>query len=354
MNTRDEKLKVYLKKVQDIFSQIDVSSAFSIYSGEAPTSGKIIFSNQSDAFKKKFEFSNYKNIIHYTSMDNMISILNSQTFRLYNCLNLNDPKEIEYANTKFNFGLTEHEISTFKQNSFVSSFCEYDMNKQNDDFNLWRLYGNQGLGVGLVFEIENMKDSWEEVYIGKISYNENDAITKQFSGFIRFHNEFNQQYQLFDNTPSFFPAITLHFKDEIWKTENEIRLFAHCPFDKYELEPESFESQNHYLSTTLEHTINKSGRLVSYISLPLNRKRKLLEFKNCGISENEGNVFLSCIPHFKLKRIVLGYNVPSKVRFNIDKILNWLIDKNEMDFVELEYSLLREKLGTSNFKDSDD
>lgn len=343
MSPRDKKLKEYLEKAREILPGIDsYSAAFSLFSGDEPTSGKITLSNQSNAIKANFNYSENKCLIHYTSMDSMFSILNSQALRMYNCLNLNDAKEIEYANSQFNIELSPEETKNFKQNNFVTSFCEYDMILQNDDFNLWRLYGNQGHGVGLVFEVENMNDSWDEVFIGKVFYDMNDSIIRKFSAFVEFHKEFNRVHKLFENTPSILSAIALHLKDDIWKTENEVRLFAHCPFDEYDLQREYFEGQNHYLSGTMEHAINKSGKVVSYVNLPLNQEKVFREFKK-HISDELAKDYLSSFPHLKLKRIVLGYNVSSEVGFDIEKILFWLKKNKEFNDVQLEYSLLKKR-----------
>ena len=345
MSLRDQKIKTYLKEAQSIFPKIDVSVVFSIYNGEEPTSGNITLSNQSDAFKHKLNFSRHTNIIHYTSLDSLFSILNSQILRLYNCFNLNDPTEIDYANVKYKIALTQDELLMFKRNNFVASFCEYDMTLQNDDFNLWRLYGMEGNGVGLVFEIENMDESWEEFFIGKVSYNQystTNSIVEQFSKFVRFHREFNEQHHLFENTPSILSAIALLFKDEIWKTEKEIRLFAYCPYDEYDLKPLQFESKNNYLSNTMGHAINKNGEMVSFVNLPLNINTQPGVLKTTKL-EDLSKDSLSSIPHLKLKRIVLGYNINENMFDKIEKILNWLKDERKMDFVELGYSLLRNK-----------
>jgi hypothetical protein len=229
----------------------------------------------------------------------MLSVLSTESFRLYNCLNLNDPKEIEFANKRSSIGLTEEEINDFKRNYFVSSFCEYDLVKKDDDFNLWRLYGNDGNEAALVFEIENLEDDWENFFIGKIIYNENNHVVKSFEEFIRFHKEFNEEHHLFENTPNILPIIGLHFKDDIWKVEHEFRLFTSCPFEYYTFENKFRGNQNSYLSNTIEHTINRKGDLVSYISLPLNKKKALKDLEFRGLDGKRAFFFYSS---FEIKK----------------------------------------------------
>jgi hypothetical protein len=343
MNTRDKKAEEYIRKVKEIFPEIDISSIFSLYNGDNPISGRIILSKQADSFRKLFNFNKPFNIIHYTSIDTLFNILNMQNFRMYNCFNLNDRREIETANLSFNIGMTETEITGFKQNNFVASFCEYDMEKQYDNFLLWNLYGMKGKGAGLVFEIENISDSWEEVYIGKVMYsnNKNDGISQKFIEFLNFHKDFNKEHQLFENTPSIFSAIALHYKYKIWNYEKEVRIFAYCPFDEIDLISKSHEGQNNYLSSKMSHTVNSAGRIVSYLSLPLNKENEIRKLENILHDKSLSEYFYSSIPHLKLKRIVLGYDVSDNTFNETDKILNWLTKENKIDFVQLGYTQLK-------------
>ena len=343
MSSRDEKLKLYLERLEKLIPGIDLSSVSSMYSGEEATSGNIILSKLSNAFKRLLGLKLNTHIIHYTSIETMLGVLNSESFRLYNCLNLNDPREIDFANQKFSIGLTEEEIKNFKQNYFVGSFCEYDLKKKDDDFNLWRLYGNNGNGAALVFEIENLEDDWENFFMGKIFYNENNHIVKTFEEFIRFHKEFNEEHHLFENTPNVLPIMGLHFKDDIWKVENEFRLFTSCPFEYYTFQNEFRGNQNSYLSNTIEHTINRNGDLVSYISLPLNKNKALQDLKSRLLDEQLANDFFSSIPHLKLKKVVLGYNVSSDLFHKICRLFDFYRSKKNLELPILEYSSLKER-----------
>ncbi|MEO9211167.1 MAG: DUF2971 domain-containing protein [Ginsengibacter sp.] len=343
MSIRDTNLDLYLKQLQNIFPGIDLTSASSLYNGAEARSGHIILSNVSEAFKQNLKLKKNTTLIHYTSVAAMLNIINDQYFRLYNCFNLNDPREVEYANNKYSMGFTEDEIVEIKQNYFVGSFCEYDINLQNEDFNQWRLYGNNGNGAALVFEIENIEERWENFFIGKICYDESNEIVYRFKKFIRFHKEFNEKYKLFENTPEILSAITLHFKDEIWKVENEFRLFTSCPFDKYTFENKFFGNQNSFLSGKVEHTINRNGEFVSYIPLPLNKEREMKDLQMRGLNDEHAKYFFSSIPHLKLKEIILGYNVSLDIFHNMDKLLDFYFKKDRLGRINLKFSSLKKK-----------
>lgn len=343
MSIRDTNLDLYLNQLQDIFPGIDLTSASSLYSGAEAHSGNIILSNVSEAFKQNFKLKKNPTVIHYTSIAAMLNIINDEYFRLYNCFNLNDPREVEYANNKYSIGFTADEIVEIKQNYFVGSFCEYDIKLQNEDFNQWRLYGDNGNGAALVFEIENIEERWENFFIGKICYDEGNEIVDRFKKFIRFHKEFNVKHQLFENTPEILSAISLHFKDEIWKVENEFRLFTSCPFDKYTFENKFFGNQNSFLSSKVEHTINRNGDFVSYIPLPLNKEREMKNLLMRGLNDEDAKYFFSLIPHLKLKEIVLGYNVSWDLFHNIDKLMTFYVKKGRWGRINLKFSSLKKK-----------
>lgn len=348
MNLRDQRLEEYLKKAHNILPELDVSAIFSLYTGKEPHSGKISFSNQTDIFKKLSKFKEGTTLIHYTSIDTLFSILNSGILRMYNCINKNDQLEIIHADSKYEIELKEDELLDFKRNNFITSFFEYDMVKENDNKYLWEEYGGKGKGAGLVFEIENMNDSWEECYIGKVCYDDksnSDSIYKRFIKFVEFHKEFNIQYRLFENTSSILSAIALHFKEGKWANENEVRIFAYCPFDEYDLEPLNNESKNNFLSSTMQHCINEKSEIISYVNLPLNIEKELCGPKWKNFEDLRAH-FLSSIPHLKLKRIVLGSNIEDiekSIRIeNIDKLLERHAKRHKTERIELGYTSIKD------------
>ena len=49
-----EKKEKYLQNVNSIFPELEITGSFSLYGGEEPSSAKITLSNESTAFKNKF------------------------------------------------------------------------------------------------------------------------------------------------------------------------------------------------------------------------------------------------------------------------------------------------------------
>lgn len=335
----ENKKSEYFSLVNKIFPELSISSAFTLYGGEYPTSAQIELSNQSLAFKNKFAYAG--TFIHYTSLESLLNIINSQEIRLFNCKNLNDKLELRYAAKELGIKVSESDLEVQRQNFFIFSACEYDLALCNDDFNLWRLYSNSGSGAAIVFEIDNMKDDWANIFYGKVEYGIDNRQNNDLIKFIDIHQDFNEKYHLFQNIPSIIPAIGLHFKNKIWKIENEIRLIAYCPFDKYTLETNAFEMGNPYLSTTLKHTINKSGNQAAYVSLPLNVEKLKKEYAKI-IGDSDAEKYLQCIPHLKIKRIIVGHKIPAEVLVAIENILQKSFAKTVGYSIQVGYSSFRD------------
>jgi hypothetical protein len=337
--TLEDKKSEYFNSVRQIFPELAISSSSSIYSGDAPTSARIELSNQSKAFKNRFSYSG--SLIHYTSLDSLMNILNSQEVRLFNCRNLNDKMELGYAVKELGIEMSKEELELQRQNFFIFSACEYDPKLRNDDFNLWRLYSNSGYGAAIVFEITNLKDEWSNVFYGKVCYGTDSELHQNLINFIEIHQNFNTKYRLFENIPSIIPAIGLHFKNRIWSIENEIRLIAFCPYDKYTLESAFLEGENAYLSQTIKHTINKSGKHAAYVSLPLNIDHLRKQYTE-RLGEEEVDKYLQTIPHLKIKKVILGHKVPVDTIMAISRILEQSFSKSVGYRVEIDESSFRE------------
>ncbi len=335
----DEKLSGYLKEVNKVFPELRRASALSMYSGDYPTSGKIELGNQSIAFKNKFNYQG--DIIHYTSFNSLLNILDTYELRMYNCNNLNDRKEIGYAQKELGIKMTEKEITDQQQNYFVFSASEYDSINRNDDFNLWRLYGENGNGVGIVFEVTNISDTWFNVFYGKVNYGLESGAARELIEFVKLHQEYNDRFKLFENIPSIIPVIALHFKNPIWSIEKEVRFIAYCPFDKYQLKSEYNTSANPFLSDTIKHTINRNGKQTAYLRLPLNIQKKREEISKV-IGDKYGCNYIQSIPHLKMKKLIMGHNISPDVLSKIESILEYKV-YDELGYkIQIEYSSYRD------------
>lgn len=305
VNSAEEKVKLYLEGARNYFKDIKVISQFSMYSGDSPQNAEVTFNNK--VVDYQIQKKNPLQIIHYTNIQSYCNIINSQLIRLYDCNNLNDSKEIELGLNRIGFQTEEKWVEDLKKFHFVFSASEYN---GKDDFNMWRLYGDNGFGVALVFEIDENFKKWNGVHLSKVSYSEEDDNFQLIKEFIKFHNEFQEKNKLFIKVPSLIPLLSAFQKNDIWSIEKEFRLVATCVYDKYDLKTKSpiFESINPFLKNTLNQSVNNSGKLVSYLEMPITEKYIENKLKK-ETDEDVINNLREFYPRLKLKKVIFGHNL---------------------------------------------
>lgn len=337
---RNELIELYLSGARRFYPQLNTSTVFSCYSGESesPISGKIELNNK--LFEVNISDDIEYEVIHYTSLNSFFEIINSQCIRMYNSLNMNDTKEIEFGLNAMNFPFDNESIIKWKRNHFILSTSRFD-NKIKDDFNMWRLYGQNAMGVGLVFKIPKEINNWRSFTFNEIDYLNKNNTTKQF---LDYHQDFQKNYKLFENTPSFVPLLASFRKDNIWSLEKETRFVAHCPFNEFNLEPKtsSFDNGIKFLNKSLSHTINSDGVKVAYIEMPISFKSIVSKIKN-DWEQSLKDSLKNNHPFLQLTGVVIGPQLVHSKFYNnvIDFIIHVANKKTDSDLNIIQ----------SNFKD---
>jgi hypothetical protein len=278
--------------------------------------------------------------IHYTSIDSLFSILNSKEIRLFNLNNLNDKTELKYSANQFNLELNEHQLNHFRNSYFLHSFCQYDGNHL-DDFNLWRLYGQNGSGVGIVFEITNTSDKWYQMFLGQVNYDMSSESSARLIEFIQFHKSFCSNHNNFmQNIPTFILILLLFHKNSIWKIENEFRLLSH-----YEMESvgkgSSLIDSNCFFDNNLFHTITKNRSKTAYLTLPLSPLSEMdfAELRN-AYDETQDKLFLKSIPSISITKVILGYDYSDKQLIEITELIHRICLEKAMRDINVEITHL--------------
>jgi hypothetical protein len=219
---------------------------------------------------------------------------------------LNDGQELSYSIHDFGLIINEQEIENFKASLFVHSLCEYS---DNDDFNMWRLYGQNGNGVGLDYEISNIQDKWYQFFLGKVIYDKESPSSQLLKAFIDYHNSFVIEHPSFiDNIPTIIPSFLLFHKNPIWSVEKEHRLFTYLHYDKDTLDIRGVSS-NFYFEEYLCHSFGYNKKENAFLRMPL-RPYKNHDFGK--YRKDEEAKFLKTLPDIKLSKVVLGYNYSEK------------------------------------------
>lgn len=265
--------------------------------------------------------------IHWTNVNNLLSIINNREIRLYNLLNSSDSKEFEYAAKALN--IPQNQIEYSKNYYYTFSFCS---SADLDNKYLWEEYGNNYSGVAIEFEILNEPDLWKNFMLSQVYYEIPDFLVD----FITELKSIQKEYPFAKTRIDLGKFIGYH-KEECFHNENEIRLSAYFPF----------ESSKEYLKyCNKEFRFEKERpRITNYFGLPLwvnndsayikdnisqydrrqnvktdfyitNPQIKLTEIyfgKNCGINNYQYKEFRKELE--EIIRYKLGYNL--KLRLNL-------------------------------------
>lgn len=318
----DEKIELYEKGVREIptFASLKTISRFSsCLADDFPREAKVQFDNKIVDYKinsdEKLE------LIHYTNVQSFCNIINSQTIRLYNCFNLNDSREIEIGLNRIGFVYNEELLEELKRTHFVFSTSKFN---GKEDFNMWRLYGDNGDGVAMVFEIDKEFEKWKGLHLSKISYSNEDKVTEDVNRYIEFHNQFKDKYGLFVDVPGLIPLLGAFQKNQIWSIEKEFRIIAVCKFNDYDFKVKEGEiTVNDYLKDSLNHQVNYKGKMVSYLELPIAEKYIDSLSEHERYKRNSSNL-KEYYPRIRLKKIILGYNNRMPPRF--ESLINFCED----------------------------
>lgn len=244
-----------------------------------------------------------KRFVHFTSFQAFKEIINSGKIRLYNPHYGNDPNEVIFA-SKSRFE-KEHEKDSVLNSLFVLSMNE---EKAKEDLNMWKLYGGDGHGVGLVFEFENSVNSWHYWYFGKVLYEEKGMLSK----LNKFHKELNELQEQFGEGPKIdidISPIYAFQKAGLFRAENEVRLM-HFSKSYYGKHDTSLSKSDHGLE--IRKTLNNNYKECYYLEYPIYWKDSDKDLEN-SIGFKNG-------PRIRLKEVILGYRHNES---EIEKIKMW-------------------------------
>ncbi len=194
-----------------------------------------------DYKENEYCFSDSNKFIHYTSLKNSISIMNDGFFRLNSLAYMDDPQELLYAGDELLGNYESFELDALKEDAFSISMCEYDEKDETDNFDSWRLYGDNGNGVGIVFNFSSDVKCWSGNYLSRIYYGKgktnNDRIevtTEKFRTFKinhdRFIKENEKEFDLYSSLfgrkgkiPEWIAIFLAFHKSGLYILDNEIR-----------------------------------------------------------------------------------------------------------------------------------
>ncbi len=226
-------------------------------------------------YRESDYYYNDKNrFIHYTSLHNAINIINEGFIRMNDITLLDDPQELVFATKPFLANYNKDEFKQLKGRTFSLSMCK------EDNFDMWRLYGDNGRGVALVFKFFNDFDEWKGSVLSKIYYDDQEKL-KVFGDLIRLDSEFHTAHNILitedflRRRKKILPWISIFLafhKTSLYKNENEIRLVK---FDFGDIKYK-----------TIGVTTNNDFEEAAYFKLPILTKENLEKIATERFVEN--------------------------------------------------------------------
>lgn len=280
----------------------------------------------------EYNISKESRFIHYTSLNSFCEIINSGELRLFNLHNLNDPYEFNHLIKEYDLKIDQKLIEYFKKRLFVSSFCRYTED-EGDDFNLWRLYGDNGLGVGIVFEVINQSYDWRSCLLGNVIYDSTNELSKKIVKAISITNEYIRDG--LDRIPKLLAQLLLYHKKEIWSVEKESRLSVFFEHNGYNQER---DFDNPIFRGTLKTFIKPSGVVSSCISFPLEEKINME--RNPSIVNSDFEKLKEILPRFKIEKVIFGYRYNEKILESIKEYSMHVCSEKWDTYIKYERSKL--------------
>jgi hypothetical protein len=236
-------------------------------------------------------FFEQKNIIHFTKLEAIESIISNRNIRLYNLNSLDDPREFSFAGKRLN--LDEDGFNHAKNEIYQISFCPQKILRNSIlEFNMWRLFGDNGKGVLVLFSIHNSPMQWLDYHCSNILYgNKNRIVFVKLKALV---NELNLSppYVSIDLSK----LIPFH-KSRLYSLENEIRIISDrrkkISGTSSQIWFDSNEKEFPEIKVDEKKSIER-GTDAKYIEIPI--------FRNLKKDVNDK------MPLLKIEKILLGYN----------------------------------------------
>lgn len=171
-----------------------------------------------------YYFDGEKKFIHWTTVQNLMSIINNREIRLYNLNSSNDPKEFGFAASQLE--IPDDRIDHSKKYLFTFSFCK---SEEVTNIELWDKYGLNYKGVALEFEIINDPVNWNKFMLSSVYYELPDELVHLKE---KLH-ALKTKYPGVDIELDLGKLIAFH-KHQDFTQEMEVRLSTYFPFESVE------------------------------------------------------------------------------------------------------------------------
>nr|HPH99694.1 hypothetical protein [Chitinophagaceae bacterium] len=226
------KIELYRENVlSNLLPNAEKPSLFSMRSPNQPfTNCSLSLGRFNTQFKgSKFEYKGDYMFVHYTKISSLISMLINQSIWLtsLNCMDDNWEFHFAYQTLK---RVNSFNLNQIRSQLFSISFCKYSEEQLYNKV-MWDIYARNIDYCCIVFSINsNNTDNWGDFSLGTIQYKKHDLTEmEEIEKFRDETHEFSNEHKLgINNYSDFLSCLLAHYKINIYKHEDEIRLLKYC------------------------------------------------------------------------------------------------------------------------------
>ena len=255
-----------------------------------------------DLIGTSFFYENNENLLHFTSLQALTSIINEQSIRMYNMHISNDKNEYKYAANIFKpiYEKQKHNSQDIKEYFermktilFYLSLTNMNNLKNKD---LWGKYGDDKKGIAIEFSLENNPNDWMHFYFSKVFYDQK----YNFSPVFEVWNKIITKYPQYSYRIEISPLLATHKEAKKWEIEGEVRILLHnyktCQlFDFGKIEDQ--------IIIDFRTDKNRIAKDIKYFKLPL---YNLTNNKPFVINDKTLPECLGVYPQLKIANIYFG------------------------------------------------
>jgi len=281
-----------------------------------------------DLIGSPFFYENKENLLHFTSLQALTSIIKEQNIRMYNMHISNDESEYTYAANTFKSirekqGHKSQDIKEYFERMKTILFY-LSLTKMNNLKNetLWEKYGDNKKGIAIEFSFLSNPEDWMHFYFSNVFYDQKYNFTPVF----KVWNKIITKYPKYSYSIEISPLLALHKKAKKWQTEDEVRILLH---NYKTIQLFDFGKIEDQISIDFRSDKNRIDKDIKYFKLPL---YNLTDKKPYNINYETLERCKGVYPQLKITNIYFGNDWISRP------------DKANLIFSEIKY-LIFEKLG---------
>ncbi len=241
-----------------------------------------------------YEYKGPNDFLHFTSAQNLNSILKQGFIRSSEFRHLTDRHELAFASKAINWddeGTKDEEIEHLKETIFSTSLCEFNETSLTDQF-MWMQYANAAKGVAVRIKLHIPEHN--NCAIGKVIYGENGLST--IKSIVQRARNYKKPGNIFPgNFRSLLVPILAYHKVGAFSNEKEIRLLFKHHKNAYEKHKAAFIYQD----------INSQNNLRYFYPIFLNEKKYIDDPNKADLF----NLFKGKVLTLEITDVYFGRNV---------------------------------------------